>query len=52
MHGELLGEYYNKKFELDFRCLRFPGVVSCDPPGGGTTDYAISIFYDAILKGK
>jgi threonine 3-dehydrogenase len=38
VHTELLGEYYNDRYGLDFRCLRFPGVISYETaPGGGTT---------------
>ena len=51
--GELLSDYYYQKFGVDTRGLRFPGLISyATPPGGGTTDYAVQIYYDAILKGE
>lgn len=51
--GELLCDYYYYKFGVDTRGLRFPGLISyVTPPGGGTTDYAVEIYYEAIKKGS
>lgn len=49
--GELLCDYYFKRFGIDTRGVRFPGIISNGAlPGGGTTDYAVEIFYDAIKQ--
>lgn len=50
--GERWIEYYNRRYKLDIRSIRYPGLISYKTEaGGGTTDYAVEIFYDAVKKG-
>lgn len=50
---ELLSDYYYHKYGVDTRAVRFPGVISyVTPPGGGTTDYAVDIYYNAVRGEK
>jgi nucleoside-diphosphate-sugar epimerase len=51
--GELLCQYYFEKFGIDTRSVRFPGLIShVKEPGGGTTDYAVEIYFKAVREGK
>ena len=51
--GELLCDYYHRRYDVDSRGLRYPGLVSYGaPPGGGTTDWAVDIFHKAVGGGR
>lgn len=50
--GELLGEYYRHRYGLDVRGVRFPGLLSAELPGGGTSDYSLLMYTDGIRLGR
>ncbi len=50
---ELMADYYYRRYDLDVRGIRFPGLLSHEAkPGGGTTDYAVEAFYEALERGS
>jgi len=51
--GELLADYYHQRYGVDARGVRYPGLISyVTPPGGGTTDFAVEIYYEAVARGR
>lgn len=50
--GEMLCEYYRKRYDLDCRGVRFPGLISASLPGGGSTDYALFMYVDGVRVGS
>jgi threonine 3-dehydrogenase len=50
--GELLCEYYYRRYGLDARGVRFPGLISASLPGGGTSDYALYMYVDGVRLGR
>lgn len=50
--GEMLGDYYRRRYGLDFRAVRFPGLLSASLPGGGTSDYAPLMYIEGLRTGR
>lgn len=50
--GEQLGRYYAQRYGLDFRGIRFPGMISASLPGGGSSDYALFFYVDGVRRGR
>ena len=50
--GELLALYYRKKWKVDIRSVRFPGLINAGLPGGGTSDYALFMYVDGVRRGE
>lgn len=51
--NEMIGDYYARKFDMDFRCLRYPGVISSKKYAfNGTTDYSTEVFFELLKHGE
>ena len=48
----MIGAYYQLRWDVDFRCVSFPGLINAGIPGGGTTDYALFMYVDGIRRGR